>query len=492
MIRKDNPSDIGEAEALSLVVIEDEEEHFRLMKRVINKDLPHATLHHFRDCSECLEQIDRIQPDLIVTDDRMPGMNGIQFLEFLNERRHNIPVIMITGREDEKIAAQAMKLGAWDYLVKSADCFALLPRLLEKVVREKRLRESLKETERRFRDLAERTSDWIWEVDTHGRYTYSNPLVEAILGFTAEEVLGKHFYDFSAPQERESQKKEALPLGDQGRPISGYVKRLVHKDGHEIMVETSAVPIRDPSGALVGYRGIDRDITLRKRAEEHIRYLTRQLMSAQEMERQRLSADLHDVIMQDLSTLKIGLDTLLDGTEEAHPSLRNRVAELSKMLQESIEALRGLAYHLRPPTLDQLGLVRTIHRTCEGFARRNGIEVDFVAGGIDDLHLGSETEITLFRLIQEGLSNVKKHSKATRVAIRLVASYPKIILRIEDNGTGFDVESRLWSSLNERCMGIRSMEERVALLRGRMKIDSRPNHGTRIRIEFPLQEKGVG
>jgi signal transduction histidine kinase len=106
-----------------------------------------------------------------------------------------------------------------------------------------------------------------------------------------------------------------------------------------------------------------------------------------------------------------------------------------------------------------------------------------------NLKLNFDTEINLYRLIQEGLNNIKKHAKAGHAVVRLVASSPNIILRIEDNGRGFDVKSRLARSFKEKRLGLSSMEERVSLLAGTMRIKSQPSKGTRIFIEIPCKEK---
>ena len=598
---------------LKVVIIDDEEAHFRLMKRAINKALPLASVDYFKDAKSCLERLDEISPDVIILDYLMPVMNGIEFLEALSRENKDIPVIMITGQGNENIAVQAMKLGAWDYLVKTPDFSTLLPSVIEKVVHERKLKDTVRESERRFRDLAESTSDWIWEVDAEGKYVYSNPVIQTILGYRPDEMLGKYFYDFFSEKEKKTLTLTSLQAMVEGKPISGLDTRCIHKDGHEVVLETSGVPFFDKAGNLLGYRGINRDVSERKRmqaalekseeryrtsfdnsrdainifsidrnfldvnkkliqlsgyskkellsmrledlypesvkpateerikkilqgeeipvfetyvltkggekipveigvsaskncygqeivfqgnirdiierkrAQEHVQTLSRQLMKAQEAERQRLSHNLHDLVGQDLSALKIRLDTLFDDQPEVPPGTRQRVAELSKMVQETIMAVRDLAYGLRPTSLDQLGLAKTILRYCEEFSARTGVKVDFFAAGLDDLKLDSDTEITLYRLIQEGFNNVKKHADATEVTIRLVASFPDIILRIEDNGKGFDIQNRFVSALNEKRMGLRSMEERVALLGGKMSIESRAMQGTKILIEIPIK-----
>jgi signal transduction histidine kinase len=212
-------------------------------------------------------------------------------------------------------------------------------------------------------------------------------------------------------------------------------------------------------------------------------------MKAQENERQRISRYLHDSVAQDLSLLKIGLETLFDGQPSVSVKVKQKSSELSKILKRSISAVRDFAYNLHPPGLDQLGLVRTVYQYCEEFAEKKHINIDFFAAGMDDLTIPFDTEINLYRLIQEALWNIKKHAHANSVTLKMVASFPYIILRIEDDGKGFDINDRMASAIKEKRMGLRSMEERVGLLNGKMKIQSRPTEGTKIFIEVPYKEK---
>lgn len=234
------------------------------------------------------------------------------------------------------------------------------------------------------------------------------------------------------------------------------------------------------------------EISERKRAEEHIRNLSRQLMKAQEIERHRLARDLHDHLAQDLSVLKISLDTFFNDQPNALVDKKDRLSKLSKMVQQTIVEVRDLAYGLYSSELDQLGLVQAVHKLCEDFSVGSELRVDFFSAGMDEAKLDFDTEISLFRIIQEGLNNIKKHAHAAHVTVRLVPSYPNIILRIEDNGKGFDVRKRRESALSAKRMGIRSMEERAALLNGKMQIDSRLGQGTKIVIKVPFQEKTDG
>ena len=131
-----------------------------------------------------------------------------------------------------------------------------------------RLFKDLNESEERFRDVSANTGDWVWEVDGEGRYTYSSPVVAQILGYTPQEVLGKYFYDFFFPEDREKLKSEAFNVFQMRKPFTALINRNLHKDGHTVILETSATPVIAPEGQFKGYRGADHDITARLQAEQ--------------------------------------------------------------------------------------------------------------------------------------------------------------------------------------------------------------------------------
>ncbi|PIP13559.1 MAG: hybrid sensor histidine kinase/response regulator [bacterium (Candidatus Stahlbacteria) CG23_combo_of_CG06-09_8_20_14_all_40_9] len=129
---------------------------------------------------------------------------------------------------------------------------------------------ALQKSEKRFRDIVVNTGDWIWETDEKGRYTYCSPVVRQVLGYEYNEVLGKYFYDFFHPDEREELKKAAFEVFKKKEPFKNFLNRNMHKDGRTIILETSGIPMLDDKGNLLGYRGVDRDITERKKMEEEI------------------------------------------------------------------------------------------------------------------------------------------------------------------------------------------------------------------------------
>jgi signal transduction histidine kinase len=199
-----------------------------------------------------------------------------------------------------------------------------------------------------------------------------------------------------------------------------------------------------------------------------------------------ISRELHDRVGQDLSSLRIELEALRE-LPLSPADLRERIAGLSARLDRSIFAVRDLAYDLKPPGLE-IGMAQAISMLCGDFSEKTGIQVEFVAAGIEKLTPGFDFQINLYRMIQEGLNNIHKHAHAQRATVKLTAVHPHVLLRIEDDGCGFDVEKRAREIDSEKRMGLRSLKERADLLGGVMVVTSRVGRGTRILIKLPCKE----
>ncbi len=234
------------------------------------------------------------------------------------------------------------------------------------------------------------------------------------------------------------------------------------------------------------------DISDRKASEERIHTLSQQLIQAQEDERQMISRELHDTVAQDLSVAKMECDLIYGELLNDRRPEAQRIKKISGALQKTILGVRNMSYDLRPPGLDKLGLVETIYRFCEDFSQMWDMPVDFQSVGLKNLKLDYGIQINLYRLVQEGLTNIRKHAAASRVTLKLAAAYPNIILRVEDNGRGFDVQERASATGQEKRMGLRSMQERVTLLDGEMRLKSKPGRGTNVFIKLPFAEKKSG
>lgn len=223
------------------------------------------------------------------------------------------------------------------------------------------------------------------------------------------------------------------------------------------------------------------------RAEAQMRVLSRELIKAQETERLRIATELHDHLAQDLAAIKLELGGIEELSRAANPALASGITKLTRQLSKTITGIRDLAYDLLPPGLEELGLVTTLSHYCTDFAKRSGLAVDYFADGMDGVRLDFESQINLYRLVQEALTNVRKHAQASRVTVKLICSHPSVILRIEDDGRGVDIDKRMDEFYQAKRLGIWGMRERARLLGGRITLKSRPGRGMRIHIEIPIR-----
>ena len=361
---------------------------------------------------------------------------------------------------------------------------------LRDITERKRMEESLRQSESQKRAILDASIDRIRYIDKNMKIIWANKTTAKELHMSSEDLVGHTCYKLFVGQDTPCEGCPTVMARETGnieRAIM-YQPKVEGIDG-ESYWDTYCVPIKNDAGNIESFIQIARNITDQKKAEQQINMLTHELMRTQESERQRISRDLHDHVAQELSAVKIGFETLFDHQPFIAPEIKQRVSEMTKTLQETIKSVRDVSYDLRPPALDEMGLVETIAQYCNDFSENNKINIDFHSAGMKKLKLNFDTEINLYRLIQESLTNIKKHADADQVTIRLVKAFPNIILRIEDNGKGFDVQKRVADLTKEKRMGIRSMEQRAKLLHGEMEIQSRPMLGTKISITLPYKDK---
>lgn len=217
---------------------------------------------------------------------------------------------------------------------------------------------------------------------------------------------------------------------------------------------------------------------------ERLRQLTKEVVYAQEEERQRVSRELHDEAGQALTALKISLDLTKASLPRELESARRSMAEAMELTDETMERIRMLAQDLRPPALDTLGLNATLEGLCRDFARRTNLFIKYK--GVNLPLLPDATNISLYRFVQEALTNVARHANANRVQVVLEVEQGQVSVTISDNGQGFGVEKQASLALRSGGIGLLGMRERFELLGGRLEIESQPGKGTRLVAHAPL------
>jgi PAS domain S-box-containing protein len=373
----------------------------------------------------------------------------------------------------------------WAHLTSSAVRVAngsFLNRVMINDITEQKLAgEALRKSEERHRTILRTAMDGFWIADMQGHILEVNEAYCRMSGYSEAELLTMSISDLEAVEPSATVAAHMKKIAAQGEDIFETCHR--RKDGSIIDVEVSAQWKLVEGERMVAFH---RDITKRKQADEKIHQLYHLLMQAQENERHLISYELHESIAQNLSVLKINTDTIYNDPSMTSPELREKLMASTSLISQAIADIRKLAYKLRLPGLEEMGLVKALEIYCEEVSEQSKVKIDFRSAGMSQIELPRKMEIHIFRLIQESLSNIHKHANADHVTIRLMGSSPNIILRIEDNGRGFDVKQQELIFSDSKKIGITSMQERVSLLQGQMNIHSQSMKGTKILIKIPI------
>jgi signal transduction histidine kinase len=251
-------------------------------------------------------------------------------------------------------------------------------------------------------------------------------------------------------------------------------------------VSVSIAPLQlEGSADVIGVIGVVTDISERERAEELRNRLIQQAVTAQEEERRRIARELHDEAGQSLTALLVGLRTI----EESRTV--TEAAELAQRLRgiaaQTLDEVGRLSRGLHPSVLDEVGLPTAVTRHAREFADLHAVAVDVRIEGLETEPLPPALQATVYRILQEALTNVAKHAGARSVSVRLVRHEATVELRVQDDGAGFDPATSADAAAGDRHLGLQVMRERAALLGGSVKVESRPGAGTTITVHFPMR-----
>jgi PAS domain S-box-containing protein len=350
---------------------------------------------------------------------------------------------------------------------------------------EQRARRDAETAERRFRLLVDGARDYAFYVlDRDGRIESWNAGAERLLGYTAEEALGRPVALFYVPDAtRQGLPGRALErAAAEGRAIEEGWRR--HRNGRRFWAEVLVTALRDADGRLVGFSVVTHDVTERRRHAEVRARLLEQVIAAQEEEQRRISRALHDETGHSLTTLLVGLRTL-----EAAPSLeavREQVADLRRATARTLDEVGRLARGLRPAVIDELGLVPAIEQLALDYAQASGVAVEVSAVGFGQGRLPPVVETTVYRIVQEALTNIAKHAGARTGSVVLHQRRDVVQAIVSDDGCGFDVEATLRTPAAWAHLGLHGMRERAALVGGTVTIESTPGEGTTLYVRVPV------
>ncbi len=350
------------------------------------------------------------------------------------------------------------------------------------ITEKKEAERDLEQSEKRFRDVIDRSIDGYLFLDKNGRVQYQNRALQEIFGYSLEEIKERVFRDFIWPDALEhADKLFSTIMG--GKPLYWHELRVKHKNGS---MRWAGFNMRRVilNGIVVGVEGFIKDITEAVNTRKRLKKLSARLVDIQEEERARISREIHDSLGQSLTALQFEITATKAALNNDAERARNMLDRACNMVKESIGIAQNLCYTLRPPLLDDFGLISALNDYIEEFQTRWQVPVRFKYNRLNG-ELDNAAEIALFRVTQEALNNVLKYASAEKIYIKLWKQKRFVCYLIRDYGNGFDT-TMLYSAKNEK-FGVLGMKERIELQGGEFAITSRPGLGTRVFIKIPFK-----
>jgi two-component system sensor histidine kinase UhpB len=360
----------------------------------------------------------------------------------------------------------------------------------ERQLRSQPKKNVLRGRESLYRLLAENVSDVIWVSDLKANLVYISPSVERQIGYAAEEMMSHPLTVTTKRHLREAVQK-ALSYVDPDQHRKSNTARpfrmaVTRKDGSVVWTETYMSVLKDQKGRPVGIVGAVRDITERKtyeqaleNSESQLRLLSQRVLQVQEDERARIARDLHDQLGQELVYLRMKAQSLAEQTGDSSDT-HGALIELVRLIDQTRSTSHRIAESVSPPILDDMGLVRAVRLSAGEFSRHSSIPC-YVDVDTGNLGVPMDVATAAYRILQEALTNISKHAKASEVHVNIRKTRKTLVLKVSDNGVGLD------STVADRSsLGLVGMRERARLAGGSVEITNRPSGGVQVLARLPL------
>jgi PAS domain S-box-containing protein len=343
------------------------------------------------------------------------------------------------------------------------------------------IRRNIKESDITYRQLYENAHDAIFIHNAQGIIMSANRSCAALSGYSPEELRFKKV-DELLSEESSILISAIEQLLEQGETSDWTTEvQLVKKNKNQASIQLS-ISIINTKAQSPFFVCTARDVSDQKRMQENLEYYLQQATRAQEEERKRIALELHDETIQDLVVLSRQLDVLATKGKELSAENSLLLKELRQETKNIIQSLRNLSQDLRPATLDRLGLLPALENLTSEITKYSGINMKVSVLGVER-RLPEEVELVFFRITQEALRNVARHSKATKSEITLEFGNQKVSISVSDDGKGFSVPEKINDLSKDGKLGLVGMQERARLINGHLLIHSEPGKGTNVMVE---------
>lgn len=471
-----------ELQTESILLIEDEPDDIALSSQALQQIQGSGSIAIARTAEEGLALAGQQDWTMIVLDHQLPGKSGLEVLPAIRRLAPDAGIVMFAGQEAAAVAIAARRAGADYYLKKSANLAKELVAVARDVAEKRDLRRALAETSGQYRRVLENMTDLVYELDEEGRFRYLSASVEDLLGYTEQDLIGAHysvvFCQNDLPHDGPHFHERRLGR----RATRGLLVQMKTKAGDVKVFTVNASGIYARHRQWSGTTGIARDITERQQTEQALQR-SEQLLQWTLEQRERLALDLHDGSIQSIYGIGLGLEYMLQLIGNDHREVSARLKEAKAGLNGVLAELRNLLVaeppeFLLPMDLEQAmeGLVQAAHQTTQ---TRFNLAIDPAALA----KLTGERGAQILFVLREAISNISKHAQATTGSILVGLSDGAVRLTIEDDGQGFDLESRQGAG-----HGLNNMQRRAKKLGAEFEITSVPGRGTSLTLTLPNEE----
>jgi len=335
--------------------------------------------------------------------------------------------------------------------------------------------------EKNYKELFERAHDAIWIQDLDGKILDANQAASDFTGYRRERLIGGDVIRSLNPKALELAREVRYKLLNGINIVQPYEQRITRRDGSEAVVMMTTTVIKD-AGKPVVFQNISRDVTREKKLAENLRLYAQQITRTQEDERKRIARDLHDDSIQALIILSRNIDELISA-QPKRSKIAGSLEDLREEVDKIISQIRRFTQDLRPPTLDYLGLMPAVRELITQFEHQSGVKADLKTVGME-IKFAPEAEMLIYRIIQEALNNVWRHSAALNAQISLDFGPESMTILVKDDGKGFVIGEDL-RFVEAGKIGLAGMQERADLLGGNLSIQSNVGRGTLVTLLVP-------
>ena len=483
---------------IRILLVEDDIVDRMACRRALAADTAHQySLLEADTGDEGLQLATKNEPDCILLDYHLPDQTGLEFLSALanNSGEVAIPVMVLTGGNSAALAVELMRRGARDYLTKDSERQYLeqLPAAIQRMLRAQQLIEAKHQAEARFRTLVEQIQaiTYICSADETRALQYVSPQI-AILGFSPEEWMSDPGLREARvhPDDRSRVDEAIADSHASGRPLS-IEYRLIARNGDVFWFRNEAQAVLDDSGQQSFVQGILVDITHRKlaedalhRSQDALRSLAAHQERIKENERKRIAQEIHDELGSLLTGIKAYVSVSVERSVQAGESPDPLLVDATNLADEAIGAVRRVITDLRPSVLDQLGVWEALQWYANQVQTRSELVCECLfAPSVLALSIDAEVSTMLFRIVQETLTNVVRHARASHVSIRAKERGNEIIVEVKDNGKGIPNEL----ATGGQSWGILGMHERARYFGAKLTIIGDAGRGTTVELRLPLE-----